>query len=396
MRLPGVDGLRATAALWVVLFHMYAFSGVTFSRFPGVDLILRSGSTGVSLFLVLSGFCLFLPFAGGRTTRFKVRDFFVRRCRRLMPAYYASLAFAVVLYVGAGAWLGFQHMDFAQVVWQIIAHGLLIHTLFPSTFYTLNGAYWSLGLEWQLYLGLPLLIWLICRIGLTYTAAIAIGCNVVYRIALSLAIAHGAVAPQGMIATDVLPNLLPGRWAEFVFGMIAADLYATGRLARWARSRSFQFGALGALVVLVPVGFRASGWSLSHLVFGGVFFVVLALVLQPNNILSRIFSWPPLVAIGIMSYSLYLVHQPVVQGLAYLLRTDAHASPPVAFFALLLLLPFILFIAWVLFVTVERRTLGHQQPTDAGKVTAILFPQFTLPRRPEATSLAPLPTRPVL
>src|SRR3954465_12363193 len=85
-RLSGVDGLRAAAALWVLLFHMRAFSGV--QLWPGIDLLVRSGSTGVSLFLLLGGFCLYSPYAGGRLSRFNARDFFRRRVRRLLPAYY--------------------------------------------------------------------------------------------------------------------------------------------------------------------------------------------------------------------------------------------------------------------------------------------------------------------
>ena len=79
-RLAGIDGLRAVAAIWVVLFHMWAFSGG--SLWPGFDFVARSGSTGVSLFLVLSGLCLYLPYAGGRHDRFNSRDFFRRRVRR--------------------------------------------------------------------------------------------------------------------------------------------------------------------------------------------------------------------------------------------------------------------------------------------------------------------------
>ena len=76
-RLAAVDGLRAFAALWVVLFHIRAFSGGRLP--PGLDTFARSGSTGVSLFLVLSGFCLFLPYSGGRSHRFQSRSFFRRR-----------------------------------------------------------------------------------------------------------------------------------------------------------------------------------------------------------------------------------------------------------------------------------------------------------------------------
>src|SRR4051794_17084576 len=94
-RLSAVDGLRAAAALWVLLFHMRAFSGV--QLWPGLDLLVRSGSTGVSLFLVLSGFCLYSPYAGGRLARFNGREFFRRRIRRLLPAYYASLLVMVAV-----------------------------------------------------------------------------------------------------------------------------------------------------------------------------------------------------------------------------------------------------------------------------------------------------------
>src|SRR5438552_9713921 len=157
-RLQGVDGLRALAALWVVLFHIHAFSGAHVGLIPGLDLFLRSGSTGVSLFLVLSGFCLFLPFAGGRLHRFKAGEFFRRRCKRLMPAYYVALVLALALSVfTAGKW-GLPGLTLGETAFQLFTHVALIHTLFPTAFYSLNGAFWSLGLAWQLYLSLPLLI----------------------------------------------------------------------------------------------------------------------------------------------------------------------------------------------------------------------------------------------
>src|SRR5947209_14700613 len=155
-RLAGVDGLRAAAALWVVLFHIRVFSGARLPFAP-LDFFARSGSTGVSLFLVISGFCLFLPFAGGKLPRFNTRTFFVRRARRLLPAYYCSLLFAGALNLIGGGTLGFGPMSATDIVGQLASHIVLIHTLFPSTFYALNGAYWSLGLEWQLYLAFPVL-----------------------------------------------------------------------------------------------------------------------------------------------------------------------------------------------------------------------------------------------
>jgi peptidoglycan/LPS O-acetylase OafA/YrhL len=355
-RLPGIDGLRALAAIWVVLFHMAAFSHAQFPEVPGVDLFLRSGSTGVSLFLVLSGFCLFLPFAGGRTQRFNVRDFFRRRAQRLMPAYYVALVLSLALVVATNDLVGLPALTSTEAVWQTASHVVLIHTLFPDTFYSLNGAFWSLGLEWQLYLAMPLLIWITSRFGLSRAVALAIACNVVYRLGVDLAETTGLLASGTLLSGSVLPNQLPGRWGEFALGMVAADLHASGKLQGWAR---FTPAMMGAIVVLVPVSLVAQKYELSHMVYGALFFTLLCVVIASENVVARVVAWRPLVALGTMSYSLYLVHQPVIQFLADWLKIQRpDLAPNVLFGVLLLTLPLIALLAWILFLTVERRTLG--------------------------------------
>ena len=368
-RLPGVDGLRAAAALWVVLFHMAAFSGALFPQIPLLDLFLRSGSTGVSLFLVLSGFCLYLPFADGRTSRFKIREFFRRRGRRLMPAYVASLLLAFALTVATAGTLGAPQLTLGDAIWQLATHLTLIHTLFPSTFYSLNGAFWSLGLEWQLYIALPVLVWITSRVGLAPAVALAIACNMVYRVGLGLAISTGLVDSHSLLAIAVLPNQLPGRWAEFAFGMVAAELYASGRLQRWAR---FVPAMLLVIVALVPIGLIAVSFEFNHIVYGALFFTLLSVVIASDNFVARVLAWRPLVGLGTMSYSLYLVHQPLIQISATWLQVHRpDLSPTLVFAALLLVFPFILLLAWALFLTVERRTLG----VDAANT---LVPRFRL------------------
>jgi peptidoglycan/LPS O-acetylase OafA/YrhL len=363
-RLPGIDGLRAVAALWVVFFHIHAFSQAYFAHLPGFDLFLRSGSTGVSLFLVLSGFCLYIPFAGGRTDRFKAVQFFQRRGRRLLPAYYVSLVLAVALNILGAVQLGYEHFTPLQLGWQILTHATLTHTLFPGTFYSLNGAYWSLGLEWQLYLGLPLLVLGIRRFGLRATVLAVITCSVLYLLGLQFALQRGLVAGDSLMATAVLPNQLPGRWAEFAFGMVAAELYATGQITKWAAKTKYAVLLLG---LLVPLSIATSGLALSHLLYGLVFAVLLGVVLASGNLVSRFCSWRPLVALGTMSYSLYLVHQPIIQGLAYLLQSLGHLSPNTTFLVLVLLLPVVFLVAYLLYIAVEKRTL---RPRPAAVVSA--------------------------
>ena len=381
-RLDGVDGLRALAALWVVLFHIRAFSG---ARLGPLDLIVRSGSTGVSLFLVLSGFCLFLPVVRSGPENFRVGRFLRRRATRLLPAYYVSLALVLLVTVLTAGRLGLAQLTGTAVAIQAATHLTMTHSLFPSTFYALNGAYWSLGLEWQLYLGLPLLVVGVCRFGLARTVAAVVAVNVVYRVGLQVAIDLHAVTAGSPLATDVLPNLLPGRWAEFGFGMVAANLHATGRIARWAPRAGW---AIVGLVPLTLAAILSVGSPLEHLLFGAVFFVLLGVVLAGENWVSRLISWRPLAAVGVMSYSLYLVHQPIVQALCFLLRRTG--SPRVVFVEVLLLVPAILGVAWLLFVTVERRTLRSSGDAEPGSPEAMLLaPLRRLRRRRSQASSVP-------
>jgi peptidoglycan/LPS O-acetylase OafA/YrhL len=351
-RLEGIDGLRAFAALWVVLFHIQAFSG---AQLPGIGFFLRSGSTGVSLFLVLSGLCLYLPFAGGRDGRFRTGDFFARRCRRLMPAYYTSLIFSVMLAVAFSTLPGYPPLTPGALMGNLLAHLTLTQTLFPDTFYGLNGAYWSLGLEWQLYLALPLLIWGIRRYSIVPVVSFAVVVNVLYRIGLFVAMQRGLIPAQSALAVAVLPNQIFGRWAEFAFGMVVAELYVRGHLERFA-----PYGGL-ALIALVPISLLSTALPVAHIFFGLTFFCLVCLVLAGGNVVSRAFSWRPLALLGVMSYSIYLIHQPIVEGMAIVLRSELGISPLQTFLGLLLLIPVVLLLAWVLFMTIERRTIHASQ-----------------------------------
>jgi peptidoglycan/LPS O-acetylase OafA/YrhL len=366
-RLRGVDGLRAFACLWVVLFHIRAAAGGHVTRFAPIDLFVRSGSTGVSLFLVISGFSLYIPYANGRESRFRTGSFLWRRCRRLLPAYYVSLGLIVLVIALAGTHAGFASVTGLGLLKQTLEHIALVHQLFPNGFYALNGAYWSLGLEWELYLTLPLLIYGVRRIGLMNTLWIVIGVNVAYRLGLALFISLKVVAPHTALATDVLPNLFIGRWGEFALGMVAAELYVTGRLREsWMKPMRY------AVVAVVPIALLTVGNPLNHLLFGFVFFTLLCVVLDGDNFIARIASLPPLVVLGTMSYSIYLVHQPILQSSAYFLRKHGVSQQHVLV-ALILLIPAVLAAAWVLFVTVERTTVNRASFADMTGASILLL-----------------------
>ena len=195
------------------------------------------------------------------------------------------------------------------------------------------------------------------------------GVNIAYRLGLAVAGA-GGLFHSGVLQSVVLPNLLPGRWAEFAFGMVAAEAYARGALER------IPLGWVYAWIPAMAAGVLLQRLPVSHLAFGGAFTLLLIAVLAEKSLTARVFSWPPLVALGVMSYSLYLVHQPVVQALAYVLRHNAGLGDTAAFGALILLLPVTVAIAWLLFVLVESRTLTSRPLEVSGWFAAVLFPRL--------------------
>ncbi len=157
--IPLLDGVRACACLIVIWFHVYRIPRDlhVWATQPFVHPVLNSflffGKYGVTLFFVLSGFLLFLPFA--RALLFEqawpsLRQFYVRRVFRILPAYYLCLILIVLF---------FQPQYLQPEHWKDL--GLFFIFFMDSshaTFKQLNAPFWTLAIEWQFYMLLPLLV----------------------------------------------------------------------------------------------------------------------------------------------------------------------------------------------------------------------------------------------
>jgi len=112
VRLGYIDGLRGVVVLLVLVTHTWVFAGAPALSFHihGRAIVLPAipaiGDVGVNLFLVLSGFCLAFPFLRDPTyrDRMMITQLWMRRVRRIVPAYYVSIVFVFLLYPGFG-WL---------------------------------------------------------------------------------------------------------------------------------------------------------------------------------------------------------------------------------------------------------------------------------------------------
>jgi len=314
---PDIDGLRAVAVLAVVAFHAY----------PSV---YRGGFVGVDVFFVISGFLISTIILGQVTaSKFRFGEFYARRVRRIFPALVV-----VLLACMATGWVVLLPTEYAQlgahtaggtgfasnfVLWREAGYfdasadtKLLLHL-------------WSLGIEEQFYLVWPLLL----VVAGARRALVVIVLVAVASFAANLAFVHGH-------DVAVFYNPLTRFWELAIGAMLAylelrAPAAMQGLRARtFAREATSLAGAvlLVAAIALLDSTLPFPGWR-ALLPTAGAFALIAA---GPSAIVNRlVLSNRVAVAIGLISYPLYLLHWPalafarVVRGITptFTMRTVA-------------------------------------------------------------------------
>ena len=321
------DGLRAIAALLVLGVHTAFISGFTGSSSLGI--YTSRLEIGVSVFFVISGFLLYRPFALAHLqarTAPRARPFWVRRLRRIVPGYW--VAYLVVTYLfGAdvtarGWWSPVVDMGFAQI--------------YPPSEVTRGiSQAWSLCTEMSFYLLLPVWAWLLGR------RSGSLHRSPVRQLHVELAGVGGWVAlsfgfrlwclNQPGFAASVMPNWLPAYADLFALGMLLAVLTAWfevgGRQPSFVADRWFPwcswamagvaFVAVAHLGIPVSPIYRLSvGTDLLRQTLYGLFafFLVIPAALGPQTqgAIRAVLRSRPLVAVGVVSYGVYLWHEAAI------------------------------------------------------------------------------------
>lgn len=322
--IPALDGIRAIAVVLVLAEH----GGV-----PGVP----GGFLGVDMFFVLSGFLItsLLLDELGRTGRISLRDFWIRRFRRLLPALLVVVSAVLVFrqLFPAGAITGLREEAVAAFLWManwaFVAQG---------TDYFSQGSpasplqhMWSLGVEEQFYLVWPLLIVavpltvLALRRGAPSLRAVRLS---VFVLAITGA-AASATAAVLLVSEQTLNRVYFGtdtRVQALLLGAAAAALLVRDWSSVTAggnviRSRWIRWAARGVslagVAVLAFAAHRASGSvddfrsGLLVIVAVGAILVVVPVALDQAGPVARVLALPPLVWLGTISYGVYLWHWPV-------------------------------------------------------------------------------------
>ena len=301
-RLAGLDGVRGLAALYVVINHVFlrAFPGYPVDRAPFWAGGFIYGRFAVVVFIVLSGFSLALSPARHGWRLDGASQFARRRALRILPAYWAALAFSLAV-----AWLivpqpGHGVPDAESV----LVNGLLVQNIVGA--HSPNAAFWSMAVEAQLYLLFPLLLLAVRRRG-----------AIVMLVGVTLVVAAvGLFGPHISRLDTFVVQSPPDLAALFAVGVLTAGIVVASRQCRswpWA-----WFALAAAAPVLAAIWWQGSVWTLDHLFWvdlalGPAIACLLAgLATGRPAPLLRLLDTRPIRNLGASSYSLYLTHAPIV------------------------------------------------------------------------------------
>ena len=341
--IPSLDGIRAISFLIVYLSHV-GFG----NKVPG--------GLGVTIFFFLSGYLIttLLRREWDKNGAIDIRAFFLRRSLRIFPPLYAALILA---------WIG----NFLYVLpGQPTTEGLLALIFYYFNYHSIavpeSGAlpgtdvYWSLSVEEHFYALFPFLFPVLCAKAKTDSGrgiALLITCALVLAWRFVLVMGFGVTEQRTYAATDT-------RIDSILFGCILAvwGNPVFDRDESHPRSRALLDAALaiaGAGLLLSTLVYRAPWFreTLRYTLQGiALIPLFIAATRYPHWWVVRPLNWKPIRQVGVLSYSLYLVHFMVVIAVARNVPGLTRATFPIVTFAICLLL------SWGMHLAVERPALA--------------------------------------
>ncbi len=330
-RVAGLAGVRGLAALYVVLYHIFlrAWPG-----YPGANHVplwatwLSHGRGAVAMFIALSGFSLGLGPARSGWRLDSIATYAHRRAWRILPPYWAALGFSLVMTWYVLAQPGRPVPNGKSVA----VYGLLVQDVFTTG--SPNRAFWSIAIEAQLYILLPLLLLLVRRV----SARAMVG------LVAAIVVTIGLLGPHVALMNSALVKFIPDLAVLFAVGLLAAGIVTAGEHVRSRPWAGYALAAAAPVVALMVV--EGSRWSYFNLFWldlawapaVGCFLAAIA-TSRPRPVV-RFLDSPLPRSLGSCSYSLYLTHLPIVIAVSYgLVLGRVAAGTPTFFVLAAILLP---------------------------------------------------------
>ena len=337
-RLNSIDFLRGGAALAVMLSHDITYGDRLPSNemwFRALYALLDHGHLGVPLFFVISGFCVHLRWARQysetKNGELDFISFWKRRIYRLYPPYFVMLCLSMMLIVIAyqmnravPSVTMYPEPRARWIAIDFFAHLTMLHGLHPILDKGGgNSPFWTLAREEYFYLlYFPLLAWR-RRWGLLSSMIVVLLSGLAFPFLMSF------VLPSKSSWWSIVSSSALVLWIQWCLGMTAVEAhYGLVKLPNWCRS--WVLVPVWAGVALLCAEY--SPW-LAPLGWGMTFFTLLnycvSLECAARWPRHRVINW--LTAVGVFSYSLYLVHHPVRSVVKQLLGSFARTDSPIIY-----------------------------------------------------------------
>ena len=319
---------------------------------------LLYGHLAVAVFIVVSGFSLALaPMRRGAALKGGTRHFLQRRAWRILPPYWAALVISTII----SAYFMQPIPSTSALAKGFVVHGLLLQDVTGSL--APNGAFWSIAIEWQIYLVFPLILWF----GRKTSIITSVTCTV------ALVLLTHAVAGLGS-PFNKIDRLTVQFLALFAIGVLAVYAGRSDRATNFRRPLAVIGGVVLGVFVLLAV-IEGSVWIVARyfwvdIVFGaGVACLMCAMYSGGLRRLRGLLASKVGLRLGLISYSIYLLHAPLVGVFEQHVFAPLHLGAVVTFSLLLAVgLPVILLLCYVFHFMFEAPFLHRR---DRGALRAI-------------------------
>lgn len=339
-RLAFADGLRGLAALWVVLFHLSegkhveALKGVL--PRPLSFMLFDAGHLGVAIFFVLSGFVMTVTVQAVSVNFEYASKFILRRLVRLIPPYYASIFMCVILnYIKEGV--------NGESVGHWTIPDLLVHMFFLQGVLAvphINIVYWTLCIEVQFYI-----VFIILFLFADYFQHRHQWARMRSIVIVSMC-GVATLWPLGIFSTSVWTGGFLKLWYSFLVGVLVS-WGGTGR------QRVFGLSVCYCLALGIAGILTASDFTIITAISG----LLLSIALRLNAMQSWL-SWKGIQLLGLTSYSMYLLHNPIT-GLTYRVIGHWFSSPLVAeLIGVIACIGACTAFSWIAFQVIERPSIA--------------------------------------
>jgi peptidoglycan/LPS O-acetylase OafA/YrhL len=356
-----IDGLRALAVLPVILFH------ASFEWFSG-------GFVGVDVFFVISGYLITTIIISEMAEgKFSIVNFYERRARRILPALFFVMAACLPF-----AWLWLTPNDLKDFGQSLVA----VSTFSSNILFWLQSGYfdtaaefkpllhtWSLAVEEQYYILFPIFLMLTWRLGIKWVLILLL---VVFFISLGVAQWSAYNKPSASF------YLLPTRGWELLVGVFAAIyLKYNTHLKSHTLNQALSLLGFGMIIYSIVVFDKTTPFPSLYALIPTIGTGLLILCTVPETLIHKLLSLKFIVGIGLISYSAYLWHQPLLAFARHRLLGD------ISDFILIVLCGASLVMAWFSWKFVEapfrnKQTLPRKKIFLLSIVCIVIFTSLGL------------------